>query len=211
VGGLVATNPARLTAAADDVALVAERSPYVSRGGKKLAAALGRFDVAVTGTRCLDVGSSTGGFTDALLQAGAEHVVAVDVGTAQLHRRLLTDPRVTARERTDIRRYDPLADGGPFPIVVADLSFISVSTVAAALVAACDRDLVVLVKPQFEATRDEASLHRGVIRDPVVRQRCLDEARAALEAAGGSMMDLMESPITGAEGNVEYLVHLRVS
>ena len=184
---------------------------FVSRGGEKLAAALGRFAVVVEGRRCLDAGSSTGGFTDALLQAGARSVVAVDVGRHQLHERLRGDPRVDSREQTDIRTVDAADIGGPVDVVVADLSFISVRAVIDALVGvlAPGGDLVVLVKPQFEAGRADVSRGRGVIRDPEIWRRVLSENVGVIEGAGTAIMDAMVSPLRGADGNAEFLVHAR--
>ena len=210
VAGALADKPARLVEADEPVELVGPPPRFVGRGGEKLDAALERFDVAVEGKRALDAGSSTGGFTDCLLQRGARAVVAVDVGYGQLHERLRADPRVEVHERTDIREF---ATDERFELVVADLSFISLRTVASALVgfAAPGADLVVLVKPQFEAGRVEASKGRGVIRDPAVRQQALDGVRSAMEEAGAAMIDVMESPLRGAEGNVEFLAHLRIT
>jgi 23S rRNA (cytidine1920-2'-O)/16S rRNA (cytidine1409-2'-O)-methyltransferase len=210
VAGTLADKPARLVGADEPVELVGPPPRFVGRGGEKLDAALEQFDVAVEGKRALDAGSSTGGFTDCLLQRGARAVVAVDVGYGQLHERLRADPRVEVHERTDVREF---ATDEPFELVVADLSFISLRTVASALVglAAPGADLVVLVKPQFEAGRAEASKGRGVIRDPEVRQQALDGARSAMEQAGAAMIDVMESPLRGAEGNVEFLAHLRTA
>ena len=182
---------------------------FVGRGGEKLAAALERFGVDPAGRRCVDAGSSTGGFTDALLQAGASSVVAVDVGRHQLHERLRADPRVESREQTDIRSVTVASLGGPVDVVVADLSFISVRTVAAALVGLlCDEgDLVVLVKPQFEAGRAEVSRGKGVIRDPDTWRRTLEGAVVAIEEAGAAIMGAMVSPLRGADGNAEFLLH----
>jgi 23S rRNA (cytidine1920-2'-O)/16S rRNA (cytidine1409-2'-O)-methyltransferase len=182
---------------------------FVGRGGEKLAGALDRFDVAVAGRRALDAGASTGGFTDCLLQAGATEVVAVDVGRNQLHERLRADPRVVARERTDIR--DLPADGQRYPLVVADLSFISLRTVAGALLeqAAPGADLVVLVKPQFEVGREAASKGRGVITDRALWRDALAGVMGAFDRGGAAIMDLMVSPLHGADGNVEFLLHLR--
>ena len=210
VGGALADKPARLVAPDEPVELVGVPPRFVGRGGEKLDAALERFDVAVEGKRALDAGASTGGFTDCLLQWGASSVVAVDVGYGQLHERLRADPRVESHERSDIRAFR--ADER-FELVVADLSFISLRTVASALVelAAPGADLVVLVKPQFEAGRAEASKGRGVIRDPEVRERAVAGVRSAMEEAGAAMMEVMESPLTGADGNVEFLVHFRAS
>jgi 23S rRNA (cytidine1920-2'-O)/16S rRNA (cytidine1409-2'-O)-methyltransferase len=210
VGGALADKPARLVAPDDPVEVVGPAPRFVGRGGEKLDAALDRFDIVIGGRRALDAGASTGGFTDCLLQRGAARVVAVDVGYGQLHERLRADPRVEVHERTDIRGF---RTDEPFHLVVADLSFISLRTVAPALtgLAAPGADLVVLVKPQFEAGRAEASKGRGVIRDPEVRQQALDGVRSAMEAAGAAMMDAMESPLRGADGNVEFLVHFRVA
>lgn len=182
---------------------------FVSRGGEKLSAALDRFEVVVEGRRALDAGASTGGFTDCLLQRGAVHVVAVDVGRGQLHERLRGDSRVTALERVNVRTGD--VPGAPFDIVVADLSFISLRTVAARLVGwvGDGGDLVVLVKPQFEAGRAAASRGRGVIRDPSVWRTALEGVVSAVIAAGATMMGVMVSPLRGADGNVEFLAHFR--
>ena len=196
-------------------AVVVAGSPprFVGRGGDKLSAALAEFGVGVTGAAVLDAGSSTGGFTDCLLQAGASSVVAVDVGRGQLHARLLADPRVRSLEQTNLRDLSlMLAGGSPFPVIVADLSFISLRTVAPVLageLAAPEADLVVLVKPQFEAGRAEVSRGRGVVRDPKTWLACLDGVASALEAAGAAIMGAMVSPLTGADGNVEFFLHAR--
>lgn len=213
VGGAPALKPARLVAPHEPVVVAGEPRRFVSRAGEKLAAALDRFALDPTGTRALDAGASTGGFTDCLLQRGAAAVVAVDVGHGQLHERLRADPRVTVRERLNVRDLGAGDLGAPFPLVVADLSFISLRTVLGALVgqAAPGGDLVLLVKPQFEAGRAEASRGRGVIRDPAVWRRALDDVGAAITARGGAIMGAMVSPITGAEGNVEFLVHARTA
>jgi len=194
--------------------LVAGDPPrFVSRGGEKLDAALDRFAVDPAGVRALDAGASTGGFTDCLLQRGAARVVAVDVGHGQLHERLRADPRVEVHERRNVRDLAPGDLGAPFPLVVADLSFISLRAVLPHLLgqAAPGADLVLLVKPQFEAGRDEASRGRGVIRDPEVWRRVLEEVVVALRGYGAAIMGAMPSPITGADGNVEFLLHARAA
>lgn len=212
---LVSNAPAdkagRLVAPGEPIRVLGPPARYVGRGGDKLAGALERFELEPDGIRALDAGSSTGGFTDALLQAGARSVVAVDVGRAQLHERLRADDRVDVREQTDIRTVGPEDVGGPLDLVVADLSFISLRAVIDALLAlvAPGGDLVVLVKPQFEAGRAEVSKGRGVIRDPEVWRRVLDEAMVAIREAGGAIMDAMVSPLRGADGNAEFLVHVR--
>jgi 23S rRNA (cytidine1920-2'-O)/16S rRNA (cytidine1409-2'-O)-methyltransferase len=192
------------------VVLTGARPRFVGRGGDKLDAALDRFAIDVQAQRALDAGASTGGFTDCLLQRGAAQVVAADVGHGQLHDRLRQDPRVLSRERTNIRTAT-LADvgGRRFDVVVADLSFISLRTVAVALVGFTrpGGDLVLLVKPQFEAGRRQVSKGRGVIRDPEVWRAALREVIAAVQAAGATMMGVMASPLRGADGNVEFLAH----
>ena len=201
----------RLVAPGEPIRVLGPPARYVGRGGEKLAAALERFALEPVGIRALDAGSSTGGFTDALLQAGASSVVAVDVGRAQLHERLRADARVDVREQTDIRTVGPADVGGPVDLVVADLSFISLHAVIGALLGlvAPGGDLVVLVKPQFEAGRAEVSRGRGVIRDPEVWHRVLDDVMVAIGEAGGAIMDAMVSPLRGADGNAEFLVHVR--
>ncbi len=211
VGGVPADKPARMVAPDDRLEVAGPPARFVGRGGDKLDAALERFAIEVEGRRALDAGSSTGGFTDCLLQRGAAGVVAVDVGYGQLDLRLRQDPRVTVVERTNLRDLTPERLGvDPLPLIVADLSFISLRTVAPALLglAGPAADLVLLVKPQFEAGREEASRHRGVIRDPEVWSRVLHEVCATYGAAGAGLRGLMASPLRGAEGNVEFLAHL---
>ena len=207
VGGAPAGKPARLVAAGEAVVVQGPGPAYVSRGGRKLEAALDGFEIDPTGLRCLDAGASTGGFTDCLLQRGAASVVAVDVGHGLLHERVRADPRVTVVERTNVRSLDL---GERFDLVTADLSFISLRTVAPALVGHAAADLVLLVKPQFEAGRAEASKGRGVITDPAVHERVLEEVVVAFGLLGAAKMGVMRSPVTGADGNVELLLHLSV-
>ncbi len=218
VSGATADKPARLVAADEPVVLLGPPSPFVGRGGLKLQAALERFRIAVTGRRALDAGASTGGFTDCLLQHGASHVYAVDVGHGQLHPALRGNPRVTVLERTnvrslteaDLRAADPAY--APCPLVVADLSFISLRSVVPALtgpVAAPGADLVLLVKPQFEAGRAAVSRGKGVIRDATLWLGALQGVASALHDAGTGIMGAMASPLTGSAGNVEFLLHAR--
>jgi 23S rRNA (cytidine1920-2'-O)/16S rRNA (cytidine1409-2'-O)-methyltransferase len=210
VSGSIATKASRQVDGAEPIELAGPPPRFVSRGGEKLDAALERFAVEVAGRRCLDAGASTGGFTDCLLQRGAATVAAVDVGFGQLHERLRADDRVTSRERTNIRAVDARDIGGAVALTVADLSFISLRTVLPALLGLTepDGDLVLLVKPQFEAGRQEASRGKGVIRDPAVWRRVLEEVRSAALSQGATMMEAMASPLQGANGNVEFLVHL---
>jgi 23S rRNA (cytidine1920-2'-O)/16S rRNA (cytidine1409-2'-O)-methyltransferase len=187
---------------------------FVSRGGEKLAAYLARFPIPVSGAHVLDVGASTGGFTDCVLQAGAADVVCVDVGRAQLHSRLRSDPRVTNIEQCNARHLRPgQLPRDAFDLVVMDLSFISLRTVLPAVWPRLRPGgaLVALVKPQFEAGRQEADRGKGVIRDPAVREAVLERVRdfALNELPGARLLGEMESPVTGTDGNREYLLGLR--
>ena len=213
VGGAPADKPARLVAPGEPIRVLGPGPRFVGRGGEKLDGALTRFAVEVEGRRAHDLGASTGGFTDCLLQRGATTVVAVDVGYGQLHERLRADARVEVHERTNVRDLTPGDLGEPAELVVADLSFISLRTVLPAVLALCatGADLVLLVKPQFEAGREEAARGRGVITDPGIWQRVLREVTAALERGGAAIMGVMASPLTGADGNVEFLVHARAA
>jgi 23S rRNA (cytidine1920-2'-O)/16S rRNA (cytidine1409-2'-O)-methyltransferase len=209
VGGGPALKAARLVRSDEPVLLTGLGPRFVSRGGEKLCAALDHFAVPVDGARALDAGASTGGFTDCLLQYGAHTVTAVDVGYGQLHERLRADDRVARRDRTNLRELSPGDLGDPFDVVVADLSFISLRLVIPNLLglARPGAHLVLLVKPQFEAGRTEAARGRGVIRDPEVWRQVLYDVSAALEAHGAAIMDAMVSPLPGADGNVEFLLH----
>jgi 23S rRNA (cytidine1920-2'-O)/16S rRNA (cytidine1409-2'-O)-methyltransferase len=210
VQGAVATNPGRLVAPGDPIVVDGPPPRFVGRGGDKLEFALDAFGIDVSGRRAIDVGASTGGFTDCLLQRGAAHVVALDVGHGQLDQRLRSDPRVTVVERTHVNDVDPLAVGAPFGIVVADVSFISLTSIAASLfehLAAPGADVVALVKPQFEARRAVVSRGKGVVTDPEEWEAALGRVRTAFEACGAAMMGSVESPIRGASGNTEFLLH----
>ena len=213
MSGSIADKPARLVASSEPIVLSAPAARFVGRGGEKLHAALTRFGVDVRGRRALDAGASTGGFTDCLLQAGAASVVAVDVGHGQLHQRLREDPRVTTLERTDIRTVSLASLGDrPVDLVTADLSFISVARVVPTLVgevAAPGSPVIILAKPQFEAGRVEVSRGKGIIRDPVLHRRALDDVAGALVAAGAEVVGAIPSPITGSAGNIEFLIHAR--
>ena len=215
VSGSVADKPSRMVSPAEPIELIGPPPRFVSRGGEKLDAALRRFGIDASGRRALDAGASTGGFTDCLLQHGCSSVVAVDVGRGQLHPRLRDDPRVVSRERLDIREISLETVGGsPVALVTADLSFISVTRAVPALVGevvAPGSPIVVLVKPQFEAGRAEASRGRGVIRDPEIHRRTLREVAGALTDARADILGMMPSPITGAAGNIEFLVHARTA
>jgi 23S rRNA (cytidine1920-2'-O)/16S rRNA (cytidine1409-2'-O)-methyltransferase len=213
VGGAPADKAARVVAPDEPIVVHGPRPRFVGRGGEKLDAALERFAVDVAGRRAADLGASTGGFTDCLLQRGAASVAAVDVGYGQLHERLRGDARVDVRERTNVRDLTPGDLGPPLDVLVADLSFISLRTVLPAVLplAGPGADVVLLVKPQFEAGRQEAARGKGVITDPAIWRRVLDEVSAALEDLGTAIMGLMASPLTGADGNVEFLLHARTA
>lgn len=179
---------------------------YVSRGGHKLQGALDHFGEDVTGKHCIDVGSSTGGFTDCLLQAGAASVACVDVNYGQLAWSIRQDRRVSVFERTNIRLADPADLGAPFDVVVCDLSFIGLAQLADVFASLCAPGSVFigLIKPQFESRHEETE--RGVVVDEAVRQRVVDEVTDALQDAGFEVDGVVQSSIKGPEGNVEYLV-----
>lgn len=205
VGGAPATSAARQVAPDEPVAVAAPAARFVSRGGEKLDAALEAWAIPVAGRRVLDAGASTGGFTDCVLQRGAVAVIALDVGHGQLAWSLRQDPRVEVMERTNLRNVEALP-GGPVELAVADLSFISLRTVAPALhrLTGRDADLVLLVKPQFEAGRERVG-RGGIVRDPVVHRAVLGEVVAGLAGHGLIVRAVMRSPLTGADGNVEFL------
>ena len=190
------------------VRLRGERLPYVSRGGLKLVAALDAFGVDPTGRICADLGASTGGFTDCLLQRGATRVFAVDVGYGQLAWSLRQDDRVIVMERTNARHLESLPEAPS--LIVGDLSFISLTKVLPAIrrIAAPEAEAVLLIKPQFEAGRESVG-KGGVVKDPVVRAAAIERVRVAAEATGATWRGTLTSPIAGAKkGNVEELVHL---
>lgn len=197
------------TQVADDVAvaLLAPDHPYVGRGGVKLAHALDAFRIAVAGREALDIGASTGGFTDVLLTRGAAHVHAVDVGRDQLHPRLRADPRVTSLEGVDIRRLAP-ASLEPLPSVVSiDVSFISLRLVLPAVwpLLAPGATLAALIKPQFEAGRERVG-RGGIVRDGQVHAEVCALIRTLLEERGAAILGLIPSPVEGGDGNTEFLI-----
>jgi 23S rRNA (cytidine1920-2'-O)/16S rRNA (cytidine1409-2'-O)-methyltransferase len=204
VDGRPATKPG--AAIAPSAVLDVERArPFVSRGGEKLEGALDRFALDVTGSRALDVGASTGGFTDCLLQRGASHVTALDVGYGQIALSLRDDPRVTVVERTNFRLVEPDSLGDPFDIVTIDASFISVVTIVdrARAFLAGNGAIVALVKPQFEAGRERLGTG-GVVRDVAVHRAILSEMRDAFTRLGVAPVRLCASGLRGPSGNVEF-------
>ena len=210
VKGLTATKSTSMVTAADPISLAGEAAAYVSRGGDKLDGALERLRVAVEGRRWLDVGASTGGFTDRLLQGGAAEVVALDVGYGQLDWRLRNDPRVHVIERTNARSLRP--EHLPFEPegVTADVSFISLTVVLPALVAcaASDADFVLMVKPQFEVGKDAVG-KGGVVRDPELWRDAVARVVDTSGDLGLGLQGVAASPLAGPAGNREFFVHLR--
>lgn len=189
---------------------------YVSRGGLKLEKALAYWDIHLTGLACVDIGASTGGFTDCMLQSGAISVLAVDTGYGQIAQKLRDDPRVSLRERTNARLLTEgeLLGHSPVPSFLSmDVSFISVTLVLPAVLSALSTpsqrwhcEAVILVKPQFEAGRGNVG-KGGIVRDPDARQQAVDRVRGCVIEQGGSAIDVIDSPILGMEGNHEYLLH----
>jgi len=210
VGGAPAPKASRLVDAAEAVELLGPPPRFVSRAGAKLEGAILEFDLgdAFRGARVLDVGASTGGFTDCALQYGAAQVIALDVGHNQLHERLIADHRVRNIERKNIRAADLEIIGGPVDLVVGDLSFISLRIVLEPVFALCQPGalFVLLVKPQFEAGRTEAARGRGIITDPEIWTRVLTEVTDSMVSLAAVIIGVMVSPITGSDGNVEFVV-----
>jgi 23S rRNA (cytidine1920-2'-O)/16S rRNA (cytidine1409-2'-O)-methyltransferase len=205
--------PGALLASSAPIA-VAARPRFVSRGGDKLDHALtcfAKLGLDVRGRACLDIGASTGGFTDCLLQRGAARVIAVDVGYGQLAQKLRTDPRVEVRERVNARDLDPRDLSTRPDLVVVDASFIGIGKLMGAIarILSPGGELVALVKPQFEAGREAASRGRGVIRDEPTRLAAIAEARAAVETAGFAVVGEVDSAVPGPKGNVERFIYAR--
>ncbi len=213
VNGSIAISYSHLVAPNDQV-LLAVTPRFVSRGGFKLEAALVHFKIDLVGLRVLDVGASTGGFTDCALQHGARQVVALDVGKNLLHEKLRSDVRVVEVSETNARDIGNLTSAGnalfaeKFDVVVADLSFISVHEVLPSMLAVLKAEglLILLVKPQFEATRLEADKASGVIEDPEIHQRVCREVSEATSQKGCTVLGVIESPIRGQQGNIEFLL-----
>jgi 23S rRNA (cytidine1920-2'-O)/16S rRNA (cytidine1409-2'-O)-methyltransferase len=206
------------TAIASDAAirLLGGDMPYVSRGGLKLEAALDHWTITVEGRACLDVGASTGGFTDCLLQRGAAHVTAVDTGFGQIAMKLRTDPRVRLLEKTNARLLAPMSlaepDAPALTLLVMDVSFISATLLIGPVLAAAPHlnEAVILVKPQFEAGREHVG-KGGIVRDAAAHQLAIDKVAACVDSCGWRPVETIASPITGAEGNQEFLLYARKS
>ncbi|MBU6427720.1 MAG: TlyA family RNA methyltransferase [Cyanobacteria bacterium REEB65] len=210
VGAEAATKPGTMVGPEVVLKVRGPEQPYVSRGGVKLAHALDRWPIDVSGRICLDIGASTGGFTDVLLQRGAARVYAIDVGYGQLAWKLREDPRVTVVERTNVRHLDPasLYHGEPAAsFAVVDVSFIGLAKIIPALgrLLASAGEIVALIKPQFEAGPQWVGKH-GVVRDAAVHREVVQTVTRAFESAGLAVQDVSESPIKGSKGNVEFLL-----
>jgi 23S rRNA (cytidine1920-2'-O)/16S rRNA (cytidine1409-2'-O)-methyltransferase len=213
VNGRVATKAGTAVAGDAEVTLTSPDHPYVGRGGLKLAHALDVFGIDLTGRPGLDIGASTGGFTDVMLQRGAARIVALDVGHGQLDWKIRSDSRVVTMERVNARSLTPADlpdDLRTFGIVTIDVSFISLRHILPVVPPLLQpgADVVALVKPQFEARREEVG-KGGIIRDEAVHARVIEEVTAAADALGLARSGLIDSPITGMEGNREFLLHLR--
>ena len=195
----------------DDISIKGTDMPYVSRGGIKLAAALTQFQIDVANWYCMDVGASTGGFTDCLLQNGAAHVVAVDVGYGQIAWRLRQDPRVTVLERTNIRYLTVESVPLPVDLAVIDVSFISLRIVLPAVLKFLNTDatLVALIKPQFEVGKDRLG-RGGVVKNPVLHEEVIQSLERFCEKSGLRVHNVIPSPITGPKGNKEFLCHMTI-
>ena len=211
VGGIPATKPATQVDAETSITLAGKREDFVSRGGHKLAGALDAFpNISVSGKRALDAGASTGGFTDVLLKRGAIEVIAVDVGYGQLAWEIRNDPRVKVLDRTNIRHLTIEQVGEPVDLIVADLSFISLTLVLPALVtvAKTNADYLVMVKPQFEVGREKLGAG-GVVRDPALRKSAVLEVAESAFDVGLGTLGVVASVLPGPSGNVEYFLWLR--
>jgi len=209
--------PGAAVAADSRLRLLGDDQPYVSRGGLKLAGALDRWPIAVEGRACLDVGASTGGFTDCLLQHGAAHVTAIDTGFGQIAMKLRNDPRVRLMERTNARLLEPASlmprAGEPeLTFLAMDVSFISATLLLGPVLTAAPslREAVILVKPQFEAGREHVG-KGGIVRDPAAHTLAMDRVAQCLRDLGWTVVDIIPSPITGAEGNQEFLLFAKLT
>jgi 23S rRNA (cytidine1920-2'-O)/16S rRNA (cytidine1409-2'-O)-methyltransferase len=191
-----------------DIRILGEQMPYVSRGGLKLEAALREFSIDVAGTTALDAGASTGGFTDCLLQHGAKKVYAVDVGYGQMAWKIRQDPRIVVIERTNVRDIDPALVPEKVDIIVIDVSFISLEKVIPSVLRFLKPEarIVALIKPQFEVGKGQVG-KGGIVRDEAARSTAVEKVRTAFQSAGLNVQGIIPSPITGQDGNVEYLIY----
>jgi 23S rRNA (cytidine1920-2'-O)/16S rRNA (cytidine1409-2'-O)-methyltransferase len=209
VNDLLADKPGRPTSPDDRISVKGEDNPFVSRGGLKLAHGLRQFSVEATGLTCLDVGASTGGFTDCLLQFGAAHVFAVDVGYGQLAWSLRNDPRVTVIERSNIRYLDAGAIPSPIDLAVIDVSFISLKIVVPAILKYLKTPsrIIALIKPQFEVGKGKIG-KGGIVRETILHQQVIEDLCAFFSAGGLTCESVVLSPISGAKGNKEFIISM---
>ena len=214
VGGVIAEKASRLVADTEPIEILRPRR-FVSRGGEKLEGGIAHFGVRVEARSVMDAGASTGGFTDCLLSLGARRVFAVDVGRNQLHERISSDGRVVSREQTNVRDLRPADLPFPVSLAVADLSFISLTTVLPALSGLVgpeegfpQAEMLLLVKPQFEVGRVDASRGRGVITDPALHTSAVERVESEARRLGWDVGGAVESPLKGQDGNTEFLLHL---
>lgn len=210
VDGRLADKPGMSTKEDAEISVKADSCPYVGRGGLKLEKALRVFDIDLDGTVCVDMGASTGGFTDCMLQNGAAHVYAVDVGYGQLAWKLRTDERVTNIERTNIRYMDTSLIKEPADVITIDVSFISLELIlpVAEKILSDSGSIIALVKPQFEAGREQVGKN-GIVRDRAVHAAVIGKVAGAAKPLGLGSAGVDHSPVTGAKGNIEYLLHLK--
>ena len=208
VDGKVVSKPGFQVASDADIGLAIEEPKYVSRAGYKLEKALDEFNIDVTGLVALDAGISTGGFTDCLLQRGVKKLYGIDVGYGQVHEKIRTNPQVVILERTNLR--DLKSVGEQVDVVTLDLSFISVLKVMDAVTSLLKKNgqLIVLIKPQFEARREDVG-RGGIVKDPKVHQSVIERVTQGIEAYGFEAVGVIESPITGAAGNKEFLAYFK--
>ena len=210
VNGKVITKPAFDVSETDKIEIIGEKLKYVGRGGLKLEKALNEFDIDVNGFTCIDIGASTGGFTDCLLQNGAERVFAVDIGTSQLDAKLIEDSRVTMLENTDARKLSAEIITKPCDFACFDVSFISLTKVVSFVLPFIKDNgmLVVLIKPQFEAGRKNIGKN-GIVSSEKVRRKVIDNLTLYFTTIGLTVSGITESPIKGGDGNIEYLMYLK--
>ena len=210
VNGKVITKPAFDVSETDKIEIIGEKLKYVGRGGLKLEKALTEFNIDVNGFTCIDIGASTGGFTDCLLQNGAEHVFAVDIGTSQLDAKLIVDSRVTMLENTDARKLSAQIITKPCDFACFDVSFISLTKVVSFVLPFIKDNgmLVVLIKPQFEAGRKNIGKN-GIVSSEKVRRKVIDNLTLYFTTIGLTVSEITESPIKGGDGNIEYLMYLK--
>ena len=210
VNGKVITKPAFDVSENDKIEIIGEKLKYVGRGGLKLEKALNEFNIDVNGFTCIDIGASTGGFTDCLLQNGVEHVFAVDIGTSQLDAKLIVDSRVTMLENTDARKLSAEIITKPCDFACFDVSFISLTKVVSFVLPFIKDNgmLVVLIKPQFEAGRKNIGKN-GIVSSEKVRRKVIDNLTLYFTTIGLTVLGITESPIKGGDGNIEYLMYLK--